>query len=534
MFSTFLNPQNYRQIQLGCQEAVTAFSGNRRDEDSLVLLGCEASLSGDIWVLTAGLERLIEEIAPQAAPVWNRPEAVGGSRFPESLQLMTDADGWLHAVWTQPEAGDNSVATVHYSRWDGTGWSQPRSLLTSPDGSAAVQPDATLSADGKIVTTWLDAVPGNIYFSQADLAAAGNAREWSRPVVLPMPTPAGSAPEIVVDEDGYIYVAYAVPLNEGRGVYLTQSGDGGVSWLGPVQVFDGTAAGWPKVDDPHLTVSGDGNLHLVWTRYSLPPDSAPDGLYYARSTDDGESWSEAQEVVLSPTVWSEILSTGDLALHRIWQGEAGDLWHQSSSDSGSSWEQPLRVSGPVSGMALSAGVLDGAGRPWLLQASDALAQNDGNWQPKELRNWVLSNQRWLAGENLRLVGDDIQEIAAAVSGGSQLNVIFSTLFAGGEASVERSAMYHSGRQLEVPSLAPTPLPTLTPTPLPQATETPTPVPMPTATTAFPTEADQGNGLSLPVDTSNPLTGPLLGIVPAAVVVLIAFFIAVRLLRRDRR
>jgi hypothetical protein len=75
---------------------------------------------------------------------------------------------------------------------------------------------------------------------------------------------------------------------------------------------------------------------------------------------------------------------------------------------------------------------------------------------------------------------------------------------------------------------------LTPTPLPELTFTPTPQPLPTPTISFPTDIDDGEGLPLSLDAGSPLTGPLLGILPAGLLVIIVFFIGVRFLRGDKR
>jgi hypothetical protein len=183
---------------------------------------------------------------------------------------------------------------------------------------------------------------------------------------------------------------------------------------------------------------------------------------------------------------------------------------------------------------MAASVLDGAGRPWLLQAAGTRTESGEIRPPIEMRSWVISDGRWMTAETLKLGNSAIEAFAAAATGGGDMDVVFSAYASGIGAQREGQTIYHSSRHLELPQVQPTPLPTLTPTPLPAATGTPTPAPMPTATTSFPTDASEQGGLPFPIDTSNPLTGPLLGAIPAAVVVLIAFFVGVRLLRGDRR
>jgi hypothetical protein len=179
-------------------------------------------------------------------------------------------------------------------------------------------------------------------------------------------------------------------------------------------------------------------------------------------------------------------------------------------------------------------VLDGAGRLWVLQATGTRSEENEIRAPFELSGWVLSEGRWQPAEALRLGGLEIEELAVTANSGGNLYVLFSALASALGVNQEEQAIYFAGRTLDLPAAQPTALPTLTPTPLPESTLAPTPEPMPTATTSFPTEQGQEGGLPIPIDTSNPLTGPLLGIIPAAAVVLVAFFIGVRLLRGDRR
>lgn len=532
--ASFVNPLNYREVTLGCHQIATGATDVEGNKNAAIVLGCDRGVGDDVWALSVALDALIEEIAPQTTRVWQRPDVLGQPRESDSLQLLADADGWLHALWVQRVSSESPGRAVHYSRWDGVGWSQPKDILLSPEGEDTVQPSLTLSPDDRIMAVWTNGVPGNLYFSQADLARASNGSEWSSPIILPSPSPAASAPEIAVGQDGIIYVAYVVPLNEGRGVYVTRSEDGGESWLGPQQVFDSVAAGWAMVDKPRLAVSGDGIVHVMWARSSSPPGSTPLSLHYSRSADHGASWTAASEVAESPSGWSDILTGGELAVHRFWLAENDDLWHQGSSDGGESWGQPQRVSSSGEALPLAASVIDGAGRPWLLQAAGSRTETGEIQPPIELRSWVISAGRWTLAEELGLGGVEIDEFAAAATGGGDMEVIFSAFPSGIGAEQGGQTIYHSSRRLELPQVQPTPLPTLTPTPPPEVTRTPTPAPMQTATPSFPTEAGEQGGLPLPFDTSNPLTGPLLGAIPAAIVVLIAFFVGVRLLRGDRR
>jgi hypothetical protein len=137
-------------------------------------------------------------------------------------------------------------------------------------------------------------------------------------------------------------------------------------------------------------------------------------------------------------------------------------------------------------------------------------------------------------ESLNVTGTGVEGLASAATVGGKLAVLYSSQSDTAEGDISMMDIYGSGRELDLPSFVPTPLPTLTPQPTPQATARPTQTPAPTPTVFFPREANEDGGLSLPIDTSNPFIGPLVGIIPAAIVILIAFFFVVRIVRGDRR
>ncbi len=129
-----------------------------------------------------------------------------------------------------------------------------------------------------------------------------------------------------------LHVVYAVPVNEGRGVYYTASDDGGLTWSEALQVFDAAGAGWAAVDYPRLAVDPLGVLHAIWIRTSLSADTASLGVYYAFSADGGEGWSEPLMVAEGDYVWPSVVTDGMGGVHLFWNQATGarSWWHQWS------------------------------------------------------------------------------------------------------------------------------------------------------------------------------------------------------------
>jgi hypothetical protein len=96
--------------------------------------------------------------------------------------------------------------------------------------------------------------------AQVKVGEAASAGGWSTPASLSEAGSSGSWPQIGADAAGNLYALYAVPLNEGRGIYFARSEDGGATWSESRQVFDAAAQGWAMVDHPVLLVLPEGTL----------------------------------------------------------------------------------------------------------------------------------------------------------------------------------------------------------------------------------------------------------------------------------
>ncbi len=531
--TTLIDPETFRPVALGCLQA--HFSGNEDSLGSLSVISCDKSGKGDIWHRSQDTASLSESIAPSLTLVWQPAENILDDQDLTYPIILSDNDGQLHAFWSDFMAGDDN-AGISYSRWDGNSWALPRIILRSSADSGISQYSIVYDGADKILAAWNESVPGSISFSQSRTSGVGSAAEWSTPVQIPLKWPAASSPALVSDRNGVIYLTYSIPLNEDRGIYLTTSTDGGESWSEGQRVFDAVEAGWAMVDQPQIVVSPDGVIHLSWKRFSSPLNPISESVHYVRSSDGGATWSEPVTLVNSPTGWQQMNYGGDRLLHFSWLDDVQALWHKVSNDNGISWEQSQRVSGVNDGVGPAAFTIDGAGRLHLLKAG---AETGAESQSSEgdrgsLKHWIWIDKRWSPAEPLALQNSNILGLTAATTTGGKLAVLYTVPIVDPETGVGENSAYFSSRELEIPVVTPTPLPVLTPTALPLATSTPTPTPLPTPTISFPTDIDDGEGLPLSLDTGNPLAGPLLGIIPAGLLVIVVFFIGVRFLRGDKR
>lgn len=533
-----------RQVSLSCGRDAAVQDGQ------LVVAACGVGAGQDIWLLSRDLQEYTALLA--VTPVWSTPapvsavaaEPAAAARAFASPQLVAGADGRLHAFWSEGAAG-TVPGQLGYAVWQNGAWSRPQSLFAA-SGPKLAQPAAVLTREGRLVLLWSGGNAGEIFFSWAAAARAMVASEWTEPAPLPAPVSAGSAPALAADpSSGALYAAYAIPLNEARGVYLASSANG-ESWSDAALVFDAAAAGWARVDQPRLAVAGPGELHLLFWKRGLPDNAPAAELHYARSLDGGATWSEPEAIHNGTpnrgvVVWSDLAVAGGRLVHLAWQEwdpstGARTLWHRLSEDGGLTWNLAARIGGFGQEMGPAVLLQDPAGSPYLLAlTSQTSAAAVGATEPQLAQwQWSEEGQRWEEAESLPLrapAPDAGQALAASITGDGDLVALLVS-----ESESGAPQLVSAARAVSLPSVLPTPLPTLTPTPQPSASPSPTPLPQPTPTLVFSTGAGSSSGpLSfLPDLGGNALiTGAILALIPAALLVVLAVVVFSRV-RAGRR
>jgi hypothetical protein len=261
------------------------------------------------------------------------------------------------------------------------------------------------------------------------------------------------------------------------------------------------------VDWPHLAITENGQMHVLWARYSLPSGEGPLALLYARSEDGGATWSTPQTVVEKAVGWSQIAANGQNTVNRVWQeGSSGSttLWHEQSIDGGITWQRTA----PVSVFSVTAGLpsltWDSTGQLQLFQVVKS------GLNQYVLQHWRFDGARWSAERSLNLdfsLPTIVLSNASGISSGGDLGVLFSVVSGDQAVNGAQGQLLFADRMLgdsessvtqEIPTqslatveAAPTSIETLTsttPTVAPTVPETLEPTPMPSEVVAVMTEA----------------------------------------------
>jgi len=503
----FEDPEIFTQVDYGCHRA--SLLGER-----LYIIGCDQGEGGDVWVTSRDLEADKSWFMP---PVWSQLSPVTDDNLEmEAVELVATGDDLIHGFFNQRQD-----PAIYYTYWDGELWSHITPVLKLPEGEAAWP--AIAAGPGNELFLIARNNRGALYFSKATSSSADIASSWSTPTRLGIghDGEVGSV-DVAWDAAGTVYVAYSVPVNEERGIYLVLSKDQGTTWSEPLQVFDGAAAGFDLVGAPSLLTSANGLLHVIWKEQSIQGDGVPQpvSLHYTRSEDGGHTFNNAELVVEEPVAWREIVTDGKGNLHLLWQPQdtLTTVWDQVSLGGGHTWQYPQGLH--HEGMT-AAIMVDSVGRLHLVDAGPGSLGHwlwDGSrWQPEAHLHWSLASQQEVP----------VELLAAAVNKQGKMVVVLAVPTGEGDAA-ERTLLY-STRTLELPpeqtAIQEVPTQTLLPPTLTPATPTPERSSTPASTVDSEPANSQGQ---TDRDETNDLISPFtMALLPVALLLLSVLGIVIR-------
>jgi hypothetical protein len=507
ILSGFEDPEIFTQIDYGCHQA--SLSGER-----LYIIGCDEGGGGDVWVTSGNLGTNASWFS---VPVWTQLSPVTDDKLEmEAVELVTTDDGLIHAFFSQ-----HQNPAIYYTFWDGEAWSRIAPVLELPEGEAAWP--AIAAGPGNELLLIARNNRGTLYFSRASSDNASTEAQWSTPTRLEVGHDGeiGSV-DIAADATGTVYVAYSVPVNTERGIYLVLSKDQGTTWSEPIQVFNGATAGFDLVGAPSLLISENSFLHIIWNQESIGGNGVPQpvSLYYTRSEDGGDTFNDAQRVVEEPVAWREIMTDSKGNLHLLWQPQntLTTVWDQVSSDGGDTWQYPQGL--PDEG-GLAAVTTDPAGRLQLVGVGTGA-----------LGHWLWDGSRWQSETSLSLPlssqpESPVELLAAAVNKQGKMMVILTERMGQGNA-VERNLLY-SFRALELPvnrtGIEEVATQTLaSPTSIPT---TPTPQDILTPAMTVDTEPANLQGSTDPNQSNDPISPLTIALFPVAILLLSVLALVIR-------
>jgi hypothetical protein len=425
----------------------------------------------------------------------------------DGLALVVDSQGRAHAVWSQGDDPSGPTTSLLYSRLDSQGATSTVRIAQAGQGEMARQPSMLVDGQDILHLAYSGGESGEIFYSHAEAALAGSAGGWLTPKAASYAE--GAAwPQIGLSPDGLLYIVYAVPFNEKRGIYSLRSADGGETWSTPALVFDAASADWQAVGHVALAIDPDGNLQIVFEQASLPGEWPVQGLYYTVGSASGNilSFIPPKAIASAGSRNPQLALAGNL-LHLVYDGQVGlESRRLNLSAEGSDWGAVEHLNGwqfglggePEFGLAADAQnahlfspLSDGSGlhySAWMSAAQNgwtyppegvnfpeaslsssleaiatAARSSAGNLAPKDLA--ATATAIWSKGVNPPVAN---MAAAAACLNGGWLAFAWVTQW---ETGMQMFLVLRSTPKTTLP-VHPALIPTITPTPAPTLTAAP--------------------------------------------------------------
>ncbi len=434
-------------------------------------------------------------------------------------KIVAAPDGYVHAFWEAvADAAQGGAANLLYhARSNGRSWSRPTNVKYSGSQSLTV-PSVQLDDLGTAHALWTGNYGDRLYYRQIFVSDLDSVSAWSSPELVAEGS--GIHGLVAVDHAGDTFVAYW--FNNRSEIFFTKR-LGAQNWT--------TGAIIPGTDNQSavfsglfgsvnsLVIDGSNRIHVAWT---LEPGGSYDCIaFYARSTNEGETWSLPMQ--LDSSRGSEfgvdtvnIQAMGDDEVHLIWLGDAVRR-HQWSTDGGRTWTATETFFGTLFGhngmdqMAVdSLGTLHvvGIGHGQSGVATDSLWET--SWT--KAKGWSTPELVFQASAKSGIP----YAASLAVSSGNQLDLTWR----------DARSIWYSNRIVDAPFVTPVPVPTMPmPTALPVVGKPPsaTSSPSPTVASGF------VDSESVPVVGSdlNARLAVLLGVLPVGLVVGLVMLIRLR-------
>jgi hypothetical protein len=277
----------------------------------------------------------------------------GGAETGAAPMVALSPSGQRTVAWVSaPDGGRDGRL---YVVTDGGPTSELRDSLGGIEPHGEAPPKIEYAPNGTLYALYAvgKVIPGRRFpFTTLRMAASRDGgRTWSKPQSVASDSTTGSRNfhALHASDDGSLYVAWLETGSNGKsGSYITRSTDGGTTWSTPVRIALGEACPCCRTA---IATGRNGQVFVAWR--NVTPANVRD-IVVARSSDFGATWNAPilvhnDDFVIDgcphagPTMHAD--STG--RLHIAWwtgaDGKAG-VYYANSTDGGDTFSRALEIS----------------------------------------------------------------------------------------------------------------------------------------------------------------------------------------------
>ncbi len=418
--------------------------------------------------------------------------------------ITGDAKGNIYVLWAGNSGGLISKRetfqapdTIYLRAYDGSKWSDAIEVLAFPLTESLFGLDTfTLDAYGRLLLLWHRG--DEVYTSTALPAQALRASNWRTVQVSKGAKVFGA--DLKIGRDGTLYIMLA---GAGQNIYLSSSRNAGDSWQEASRISTGND---PNIQagESRIVVGADGVLHVTWTEHAKEFNWTGAAIQYARSTDAGATWSNSTRLVnANGNAWSNLTTDDKGNLWLFWDRSVGSKdgrYYARSKDNGATWTRPI-----LSYDSINISGMSGFAEMWWDSAGQLHLFN-GGYGPKSSEIWESrwQGERWAEPTPVstagRLTGSEV--FSAALVGGNRLLLAW--------VDFDTKDVWFTSKSYRAPATTDAFLDQ--PTPAPTAARTPTP----SMALARPTRSASGVETttdSVDLNQSSPLSPLVAGVLP---------------------
>lgn len=227
---------------------------------------------------------------------WSEPYRLSGEEgnyLHCSNQIVTDQYGYAHAFWFEDGLSDGRFI-IQYSRFDGETWTSPIDVYaTQQDSGVLDQLSIATSQNDMLYLVWTEGGSQRqrpVYFTSVPVYNALSAQNWQKSVRIPEVSDAYRI-KLQIDSRNVFHLVYSKFFEPQPGIYYVRSDDWGETWSDPIWINPDILLGYSP-ESLEFELDNQGGLHVVWNTNSSEQDAQEGGLLkYAHSLDGGDTWS---------------------------------------------------------------------------------------------------------------------------------------------------------------------------------------------------------------------------------------------------
>lgn len=291
-------------------------------------------------------------------------------------------------------------------------FSTPKNVTNNSDFSFT--PQIAVDGNGNIFMAWEDdtATNSNILFSRS----TDGGTTFSTPMNLSNTTGGSFSPRIAVDSKGGVNVVWEDSTPGNSVIMFSRSTNTGATFSTPVNVSNSTAS----AGNPEVAADASGNLFVIWEN-----DSAPLGILFSRSSDGGATFS-APAFISSNTAGSitpqiAVDASGNISV--VWEDDfsgASDISFSESADHGATFSTPKSLSMNIGNSVSPQLAVDAGGNIDVVWTNNSPGRFDTFFSRSADHGATFS-----ALKNLSNGTGDANTAQIAVDGGGNINVVWA-------------------------------------------------------------------------------------------------------------